>query len=211
LIRVSGRYVLIDTGTGADDVILGKIKSKGVAPEQIEAVFLTHMHGDHIGSLQRNGRPVFPNAKIYINVRDRDYFTKTAVNQAAVAVLNAYGSNVIVFDTLALSPVYREIFPGIRAIAAYGHTPGHTAYMVTNGNSKLLIAGDLLHVGPVQFPNPDISASFDMDPRAAAATRRQFLSFAAMNGIPIGGMHINYPCIGRVEYNGDGFRFVPVR
>jgi glyoxylase-like metal-dependent hydrolase (beta-lactamase superfamily II) len=211
LIKVSGRNILIDTGTGVDGVILDKMKSRGAAPEQIEAVLLTHMHGDHIGSLQKDGRPVFPNAKVYVNARERDHFTKTAVNQAAVTALNAYGSNVVVFEPLNLGPIYMEILPGIRAIAAYGHTPGHTAYMVTSGNSKLIIAGDFLHVGLVQFPNPDISASFDMDPRAAANTRRQFLSFAAMTGIPIGGMHVAYPCIGKVEVNGNGFNFVPVK
>jgi glyoxylase-like metal-dependent hydrolase (beta-lactamase superfamily II) len=211
LVKVFGQNILIDTGTGLDGVILDKIKSRGVAPEQVDAVLLTHMHGDHIGSLQRNGRPVFTKAKVYVNVRDRDHFTKTAVNAAAVAALDAYGSNVVAFDTLGLGPVYREILPGVRAIAAYGHTPGHTAYMVASGNSKLIIAGDLLHVGLVQFPNPGISASFDIDPQAAAATRWQFLSFAAMTGIPIGGMHIGYPCIGNVEASGNGFRFVPVK
>jgi glyoxylase-like metal-dependent hydrolase (beta-lactamase superfamily II) len=211
LVKASGRNILIDTGTGVDGVILDKMRSRGVTPEQVFAVLLTHMHGDHIGSLQKDGRPVFPNAKVYVNARDREHFTKTAVNAAAVAALNAYGANVVAFDTLGLGPVYREILPGVRAIAAYGHTPGHTAYMVTSGNSKLIIAGDFLHVGIVQFPNPDISASFDMDPRAAADTRWQFLSFAAMTGIPIGGMHVGYPCIGNVEVSGNGFRFVPVK
>jgi glyoxylase-like metal-dependent hydrolase (beta-lactamase superfamily II) len=211
LVKSSGRNILIDTGTGVDGVILDKMKSRGVAPEQVDAVLLTHMHGDHIGSLQKDGRPVFTNAKVYVNAKERDHFTKTAVNQAAVAALNAYGSNVVVFEPLDLGPISREILPGVRAIAAYGHTPGHTAYMVASGNSRLIIAGDFLHVGLVQFPNPGISTSFDMDPRAAANTRRQFLSFAAMTGIPIGGMHIRYPCIGKVEASGNGFRFVPVK
>jgi len=216
LVKTGDETILIDTGMGAPSGERASrldegLKQIGVAPEEITVVLITHMHGDHIGSLQKDGRPVFTNAKVYVNVREREHFTKTAVNAAAVAALNAYGANVVAFDTLGLGPVYREILPGVRAITAYGHTPGHTAYMVTSGSSKLIIAGDFLHVGLVQFPNPGISASFDMDPRAAADTRWQFLSFAAMTGIPIGGMHIGYPCIGKVEASGNGFRFVPVR
>ena len=211
LIKASGRNILVDSGTGAGGVILDKLKGQGVAPDQVDAVLLTHLHGDHIGSLQKDGKPVFTKAKIYLNAKERDYFTKTAVNQAAVAALNAYGSNVVAFDALPLGPVSREIIPGIRPIAAYGHTPGHTAYIVESGNSWLIIAGDFLHVALVQFPNPDISATYDMDQQAAAASRRELMDFAARNKIPIAGMHIVYPCIGMVEADGNGYRFIPVK
>jgi len=101
--------------------------------------------------------------------------------------------------------------PGIKPIAAYGHTPGHTAFLIEEGKGRLLIAGDFLHVALVQFPAPDVSATYDVDPKAAAAARRQLLAFAANNKIPIGGMHIVYPAIGAVEAAGTGFKFVPGR
>jgi glyoxylase-like metal-dependent hydrolase (beta-lactamase superfamily II) len=211
LITSPGRNILVDTGTGVNDVILDKMRSLGVTPAQVDVVLLTHLHGDHIGSLQKDGKPVFPNAKVYVNTKDRDYFTKTAVNQAAVAALNAYGSNVIAFDPLPLGPVYTEFLPGIRPIAAYGHTPGHTAYLVESGISKILIAGDFVHAAAVQFPNPDISVTYDVDQWAAAASRRQLMDYAARNRIPIGGMHIEYPGIGMVEADGNGYRFIPFK
>ena len=209
LVRAPGRNIVIDTGFGA--AIFDKLRMLGVTPEQIDTVLLTHMHGDHIGGLQRNGQPLFPNAKLYVSMRDRDHFTKTAVNQGAVSALAAYGSNVVTFDPPTPGSALREIVPGISPIAAYGHTPGHTVFLIQSGAERLLIIGDLLHVALVQFPHPEISATYDIDQGAAAAVRRQILSYAAQNRIPIGGMHMVYPAVGNVVTDGGGFRFIPAR
>ena len=210
LIKAPGQNILIDSGTGAGGILLEKIRSSGITPENINAVLITHLHGDHFGSLQRDGRAVFPNARVYLSARELEYFTRTNVNQGAVNALAPYrtSSRLTAFEpgTFA-SPV--EVLPGVKAIAAYGHTPGHTAFLIEDGRGKLLIAGDFLHVALVQFPAPDVSATYDVDPQAAAATRRQLLDYAAKNKIPIGGMHIVYPAVGNVEAAGNGFKFVP--
>jgi glyoxylase-like metal-dependent hydrolase (beta-lactamase superfamily II) len=214
LIKAPGQNILIDTGTGAGGVVIDKIKALGVQPEQVDAVLITHLHGDHFGSLQSGGRAVFPNAKIYISNRELEYFTKTNVNQGAVSALAPYSSRTVTFDPPALTSSGQglpEILSGIKAIAAYGHTPGHTIFQIENGNAKLLIIGDLLHVALVQFPLPDISATYDMDQGVSAAVRRQVLDYAARNRIPVAGMHIVYPGIGTVETDGSGFKFTPAR
>jgi len=211
LIKAPGQNILVDTAFGG--AIFDKVKTLGLGLDQIDAVLITHMHGDHIGGLQKDGKPLLPNAKIYLSEREHSYFTKTQINQGALAALAPYGSKVITFEPgaigEALSGAAREILPGISAIASYGHTPGHTAFLVENGGAKLIIAGDFLHVALVQIPNPDISATYDMDQRAAAASRRQILDYAARNNIPIGGMHMVYPAVGTVEADGGGFRFTP--
>jgi glyoxylase-like metal-dependent hydrolase (beta-lactamase superfamily II) len=210
LVKTGRQNVLIDTGTGADGIIVEKMKSLGVQPENVDIILITHLHGDHFGSLQKDGEAVFPNARIYLSAKEHEYFTKTNVNQGAVAALAPYGSRVITFEPLELGPIRKEILPGITAIAAYGHTPGHTVYLLENGRDRLLVIGDLLHVALVQFPRPDISATYDMDGAASAAIRRQILNYAARNKIPIGGMHIVYPGIGTVEASGSGFTFTPI-
>jgi glyoxylase-like metal-dependent hydrolase (beta-lactamase superfamily II) len=200
----------VDTGTGSGGVILEKIKKLGMEPEEIDAVFITHLHWDHFGGLGSDGKANFPNAVVFISEREFDHFTRIAVNQRVLDALEPYGSNIITFEPCILGSTYRELVPGLTAIANYGHTPGHTVFLVENSGAKLVIAGDFLHVALVQFPNPDISATFDMDQDAAAASRRQILNYAARNRIPVGGIHIVYPGIGNVEADGNGFRFIPV-
>jgi len=212
LIKAPGRNILVDSGTGAGGILLEKLRSLGAAPESINAVLITHLHGDHFGSLQSDGRAVFPNARIYLSARELEYFTRTSVNRSAVSALAPYqsSSRITAFEpgTFA-SPA--EILPGIKAIAAYGHTPGHTIFQIENSNAKFLIIGDLLHIALVQFPVPEISATYDMDANAAAQVRRQVLDYAARNRIPVGGMHIVYPAVGSVEADGAGFKFTPAR
>jgi len=212
LVKAPRQNILIDTGTGAGGVIIEKIKKLGVEPDKINAVLLTHLHGDHFGSLQKDGKAVFPKAKIYLSEKELEYFTKTNVNQAAVNALAPYKSNVVTFDPGPLHLERRQsILPGIFPIAAYGHTPGHTIFLLENGRAKLLIVGDLLHVAVVQFHHPSISASYDVDGAAAAQTRTQVLSYAATNRLPIAGMHIVYPGMGFVEaYDRESFKFSPM-
>ena len=212
LIKAPKQNILIDTGTGTGGVIIDKIKMLGVQPDKVNAVLLTHLHGDHFGSLQKDGKAVFPKAKIYISAKELEYFTKTNVNQAAVNALAPYKSNVVTFEPGALFADRRQaILPGIFPIAAYGHTPGHTIYLLEDGRAKLLVIGDLLHVAVVQFHVPSISATYDVDGAAAAQTRAQVLSYAATNRVPIAGMHIVYPGMGFVEaYDKESFKFTPM-
>jgi len=212
LIKAAGKNILIDTGTGAGDIIIEKVKSLGVKPENVNAVIITHLHGDHFGSLQRDGNAVFPNATVYLSEKELQYFTVTNVNENAVNALAPYKEKTVTFTPGELgSNALSEILPGITPIAAYGHTPGHTIFQIQNGNKKLLIISDLLHVALVQFPIPEISATYDVDPAAAAKIRRQVLAYAAENKIPVAGMHIVNPGMGNVEVDGEGFKFIPLK
>jgi len=208
LIKTPKQNILVDTGFGG--AVFDKMKKLGVEPDNVDAVLLTHMHGDHIGGLQKDGKALFSKAKIYVSSKDREYFTKTNVNAGAVAALAPYGSRVVTFEPGEFGARIRDLLPGIKPIAAYGHTPGHTVFLVEDGRGKLLIAGDFLHVALVQFPAPDVSASYDVDPKLAAAARRQIMDYAAKNKIPVGGMHVVYPAVGNVEAAGNGFKFAPL-
>jgi len=211
LVKTPEHNILIDAGTGAGDVLLSKIRQIGLEPEQIETVLITHLHADHFGGLQKDGTAVFPNTKVYISAKEYEHFSINAINERAVAVLALYGSNVITFESANIDSTLTEILPGISPIANYGHTPGHTVFLIENNEDKLIIAGDFLHVSLVQFAHPEISATFDMDQAAAATSRRQLLEYTVRNQIPIGGMHIVYPGIGTVEAEDTGFKFIPVR
>jgi glyoxylase-like metal-dependent hydrolase (beta-lactamase superfamily II) len=203
LVRGRGLTVLVDTGFGG--AIFESMKTLGVNPADVDAVLLTHTHGDHIGGLQRDGKALFSKAKVYLAEEERAWAQGNAGTRAALA---PYGSRVETFKPAKIdaSP---EILPGIRAVAAFGHTPGHTLFLLESSGQKLLIWGDLMHVEAVQFPLPEISVSYDTDSAAAAAARKEILDYAARNRIPVAGMHLVYPALGTVEREGTGYRFIP--
>ena len=100
--------------------------------------------------------------------------------------------------------------PGVRAQSAYGHTPGHTVYVVESKGEKLVLWGDLMHVAAVQFPNPAVTIAFDTDNAQAAAMRAQAFADAARNGYLVGAAHLPFPGVGRLAADGSGYRFVPL-
>jgi glyoxylase-like metal-dependent hydrolase (beta-lactamase superfamily II) len=210
LIKTPDRIIVVDTGFGG--AIFSSMKTLGVDPAQVDAVLITHMHGDHINGLQKNGRALFPKARVYLAQEEKDFWIKpgapTAGNSAAAA-LAPYKDRVETFRPGELGSAIADLIPGIKPVAAFGHTPGHTAFMVESGGRKLLIWGDLMHAQLIQFPIPEQSVSYDTDPVAAAAVRRQILEYAAQNKIPIAGMHLVYPAIGTVTAEGNGYRFIP--
>jgi glyoxylase-like metal-dependent hydrolase (beta-lactamase superfamily II) len=206
LVKTPSHTILIDTGFG--QTIFEKMKTLGVEPDQVDAVLLTHTHGDHVGGLVKDGKPVFGKAKIYLSALENEYAGAQG-NRGAGAALSLYGDRVVTFTPREIGTAPEELLPGIFPIAGYGHTPGHTVFMIQNNGSRFIVAGDFLHVAPVQFPRPDISASYDMDKNNAAQFRANILKYAAENNIAIGGMHIVYPAAGRVEKSGTGFRFIP--
>ncbi|GHU55809.1 hypothetical protein FACS189442_3800 [Spirochaetia bacterium] len=206
LIRGNGHTVVVDTGFGG--AIFENMRQLGVKPEDVDAVLLTHLHGDHIGGLQKDGKSLFPRARVYLAKQERDYWVDTAANAGARAALAPYGAKVETFLPGNIGGTAQEILPGIRVAAAFGHTPGHTVFLLESRGEKLLIWGDLMHVQGIQFPLPDISVSYDSDPVAAAASRKQILDYAVRNKVPVAGMHLVYPAVGRVEAAGAGYRFV---
>jgi glyoxylase-like metal-dependent hydrolase (beta-lactamase superfamily II) len=209
LIRGQGRTVLVDTGFGT--TLFDSMKILGVSPDSVDSVLITHLHGDHFSGLSKDGKALFSKAKVYVAAQEKEYWTKTNVNAGAVAALAPYGSRVETFQPGELGGRLRELLPGISPIAAFGHTPGHTLFLVESAGQKLLIWGDLMHVELIQFPLPDISVTYDTDPVAAAAIRKRVLEYAVANKIPIAGMHLVFPAIGTVSKDGAGYKLSPAK
>ncbi|GHV18811.1 hypothetical protein AGMMS49959_01660 [Planctomycetales bacterium] len=202
LVKNGEKNILIDTGFGG--AIIDGMRGVGVEPEQVNTVLITHTHGDHIGGLSTGGAARFPNAELFLSQPEQVWGSG---NAATVAALAPYAGRLRTFKPAAYDGDAVAVADGITAIAAFGHTPGHTVYLLASNGEKLLIGGDLFHVPAIQFPVPEVSVIYDSDPVAAAATRRQILEYVAREKIPVAGMHLHYPAIGTVEKNGDGFRW----
>ena len=210
LIDTGKRVVLVDTGTGqrpagATGRLLTNLKASGYQPGQIDAVLLTHTHGDHIGGLSAGGHRVFPNAVVYLAKRELAWSLKSGAK--AHAPLDPYikAKKVKTFSGTT------ELFPGIRTVPAHGHTPGHTAYMVESKGRRLLLWGDIVHCAEVQFPHPKVTISFDSDPARAAKTRLKLMAQAATQGYLVGGAHLSFPGLGHIRAEGHGYRWIPRR
>ena len=133
LLKTEGKTILLDTGLGAGfSQLIPKLAEDNIKPEDLKLIYITHMHGDHIGG-------VLPG--------------------------------------------------GVKSIAAYGHTPGHTAFQ----KNDILVIGDLMHGAALQLKHPEYNASFDMDQKAAAEARARLIKYARENKLTMYGMHLPSP------------------
>jgi glyoxylase-like metal-dependent hydrolase (beta-lactamase superfamily II) len=198
VVKTNDGIVIIDTGYGAG--ILEGLQTLKIDPENVAAVLLTHTHIDHVSGLLKNGVAAFPNAVIYLSAREADFWKRTGGERYT----RAY-KTVKTFDPVEIGLPGTAIINGLTPFASYGHTPGHTVYIIESRGQKLLVLGDLINVAEMQFPNPEIATIYDTDGNAAASSRKRVLEFAAENGVVISGMHLISPAIGLLMQNGTGF------
>ena len=98
-----------------------------------------------------------------------------------------------------------------KAMAAHGHTPGHSMFNVQSGDEQLLIWGDIMHVPDIQGPMPHVTLAMDTDPDQAGATRQRVCDMAASDRLLVAGMHLHFPACSHIVREGKGFRVVPER
>ena len=221
LVNTGSKLVLIDAGAaGLFGPTLGKLvsnlKAAGYTPEQVDEIYITHMHPDHVGGLVVDGQRVFTNAVVRADVREGGFWLSPAnlekapadakgFFQGAMASLNPYvaAGKLKPFDGAT------ELLPGIRAVPAAGHTPGHTLYVAESEGSRIVFWGDLMHVAAVQFALPGTTIQFDTDSKAAAPARIKNFADAAKQGYFVAVAHVPFPGIGRLRADGKGYQWVP--
>jgi glyoxylase-like metal-dependent hydrolase (beta-lactamase superfamily II) len=222
VINTGSKLVMVDTGAGVlFGPTLGKLmanlKAAGYQPEQVDEIYLTHMHGDHVGGLVSDGKIAFPNATVHAAKADADFWlSQSNMDKApegnkdtfkgAMASLNPY-IQAGKFKTFTGNT---DLVPGVSAVATPGHTPGHTSYMVESAGQKIMLVGDLVHVAAVQMENPSVTINFDSDKKAAVASRKKVFDAAAKGGYLIGGAHLQFPGVGYLATSGKGYRWIPV-
>lgn len=216
IVNTGSALVLFDTGNGAArrptaGQLLTVLKNAGYDPAQIDVVVLTHFHGDHIGGLMEGGAPSFPNARYVTGDVEYNFWTAPErLSGPTEAGAKLVQSNVVPFaPKMTFIKDGGEVVPGIRAVSAFGHTPGHTAYHIESDGKRLLIWADTSNHFVMSVQKPEWHVRFDMDKDAAVATRKRIFDMAAADRIPITGYHMPFPAVGFIENTADGYRYVP--
>ncbi len=202
VVNTGSEVVLFDTGLAAGGT-LPALAEAGYAPEDIDVVVLTHMHGDHIGGLMNDGQPTYANAR---------YVTAQAEFDAWAARGNeGFDNNVRpLADKMTFIGDGGSVVSGITGMAAFGHTPGHMVYMLDSQDEQVLLIADLANHYVWSLAYPDWEVRFDMDKAAAAESRKRVLGMLAADRVPMIGYHMPFPAMGFVETRGEGgFRYVP--
>jgi glyoxylase-like metal-dependent hydrolase (beta-lactamase superfamily II) len=224
LINTGSKLVLVDTGAaGLFGPTLGKLlvslKAAGYQPEQVDEIYITHMHADHVGGLMAGDKMAFPNAVVRADEREGGFWLNKAnmdaapadakgFFQGAMASTNAYVSagKLKPFNT---DKGTTELIPGISAMAARGHTPGHSIFVAESQGQRMVFWGDLMHVAAVQFVEPSVTIQFDSDAKAAAPSRKKNYADAAAKGYYVAVTHISFPGIGKLRADGKGYQWLP--
>jgi glyoxylase-like metal-dependent hydrolase (beta-lactamase superfamily II) len=222
VVVMGNRRILMDTGLGefggaTTGKLLDNLRAAGLQPGDIDTVLISHYHGDHINGLRNKaGEFVFSKAKVMVPQPEHGFWMDDARMAAAPEAQKGAFNNVR--RTFAQMPAGMlvpfqpgtEVLPGIRSVAAFGHTPGHTLFELSSGNQSFTYVADLTNVPSLFARQPDWAVQFDMDAEAARQVRRAtFERIIASNSL-IGGFHFPYPAFGRMVRAGNGFAFQPV-
>jgi glyoxylase-like metal-dependent hydrolase (beta-lactamase superfamily II) len=222
LINTGSKLVLVDAGAaGLFGPTLGRLvanlKAAGYQPEQVDEIYITHMHADHVGGLTTpDGKAVFANAVVRADMKEGGFWLAPATLEKAPAAMKDFvkGAQISLkpyVDAGRFKPFEGsvELLPGIRSLPTPGHTPGHSAYVVESKGQKMVMWGDLMHVAAVQFPDPSVTISFDLDSKAAMPQRKRAYADAAKSGYFVAVAHVPFPGIGQLRTDGKGYRWLP--
>ena len=221
VVNTGSKLVLIDSGNGEFAApTAGKwaenFRAAGFEPSQVDTVIISHFHGDHINGLRgRDGSAVFPNAQVMVPEAEWAYWTSESEEaRAREGLKGTFANTKRVFGPMQKDvATYRwdqEVVPGITALRADGHTPGHTAFAITSGDARLMVLSDTTNHPALFARHPTWSAVFDQDGPAAAATRIRLLDLAATERMQVAFYHAPFPATGHIERDGDGFRLAPL-
>lgn len=222
LVDTGRERVLIDTGFGGTVAptagrLLANLRAVGVEPPEVDIVVLSHGHPDHIGGATDGaGTLTFPNARYLMTRADWEFWTDEATVAEHVAP-GDFRDLQIAFAQTHLTPLADridlvedgdEVVPGLTIVLAPGHSPGHAVVAIESDGERLLYGADIV-LHPIHVEHPDWLTIFDIHPEPTVSSRRRVLADAAADGSLVVAYHIPFPGLGRIQADGDAFRWSP--
>jgi glyoxylase-like metal-dependent hydrolase (beta-lactamase superfamily II) len=213
LVQTPDHVLLFDTGAGSNfgptaGQLLSSLADAGVDPKNVTDIFISHVHGDHVGGLvNADGALNFPNAKIHISKPEWKFLTSVKADKAKEFGVQNYDALVAAMKPKvdAFAPDAELVKGVVKAVAIKGHTPGHSGYKISSSGESLLYIGDAMHSSIISVQKPDWPMGFDSDQKAGAASRAALLAESEKNGQRIYAVHFPFPGLGKFEKQGDGY------
>jgi glyoxylase-like metal-dependent hydrolase (beta-lactamase superfamily II) len=203
----------LDHSTSVTGLLLENLRGSGVEPSEIDTVVITHAHPDHVGgTLNETGGLVFPNARYYISGEEWEFWISDAATAKAPAIMVETARRNLgpLKERISLIEGEVEIVPGVRAIATFGHTPGHIALSIASDGERLLHISDAV-LYPLHLEHPEWTPAFDILPEQASASKRRIFDLAAEGDALVFAHHFPpFPSLGRVRKQEQGWRWQPI-
>jgi glyoxylase-like metal-dependent hydrolase (beta-lactamase superfamily II) len=220
VVKRGDSYILFDSSTGGQGSpkagrFLDNLKAAGIDKAKIKTVVVTHYHPDHIFGLMEKGTDaqVYPDAEIIVPAAEHKFWTDPATLEkmkAREALVKRIQATLGTWKNVRPVDGAKEVVAGVTALPTAGHTPGHTAFLVSGGNGQLIVAGDVTNIPALFVRNPGWHAQFDMDANMAEASRRQLFDRAIADKATITGYHWGMPGAGTLAKDGNGYALTPV-
>jgi len=226
VVNTGTKLIVMDTGTaeanfertkGAAGQFQTNLKAAGFDRDAVDMVVISHFHRDHFdGLLSADDKPAFPNAEILVPAVEWKYWMDDGEMSRAPAgrIADQFKNARRVFDALGRKVTQyeagKDVAPGITAVATYGHSPGHTSYVISSGAGKVFVQVDVTNLPQLFARNPGWHAFFDHDPKMAEETRRKVYDMLAAEKMMVQGFHYPFPAVAYVEKTPTGYREIPV-
>ncbi len=227
LINTDDQLLMVDSGAascfGAHlGSIYNNLKASGYQPTQVNGIFLTHLHPDHVCGISNNGVANYPNATLHISKTEYDYWLSPNTvkklhkeKQAGfVATVEKIKAALAPYEKAKQIKVFSDKslrFGDIEFKSSFGHTPGHYSFKLKADGQEVVFIGDIVHSHTLQFDKPKTAIEFDIDPEIAVQTRLKHFAEYAKDGQLIAAPHLPFPGLGHI-YSKDGisYQWMPV-
>ena len=222
VLKIGDQLIMVDAGSGVGQWqpnatnLPGNMEAAGIDRAKISTVLISHFHPDHVWGLMEKGTNAltFPNAELVTNAAEYKFWTEDGrvekLPEGRRAAGKRIAENFPKWKNWKLVEAGAEVAPGVQILDAYGHTPGHSTFLVTSGKDQLMVSNDTMYLPGLLAPHPEWQGAYDQDGPLAVTTRRRIVDRVIADKMMICGAHFPFPGAGAFTKDGNAYAFAPV-